>query len=156
MATTTTAATATLRRRSTMRRPCGGRCDGIGAAAAEIRVVGDRSDLRQHLPAALALLAGGKANARGDARRVRRAERIRRNVARLEARRRGDADFRQIDAGKIDSRGIHLTVEVDRRLGLQAGADALLRALELDGAGDDAAQRPDLLPFRRQGGIAPA
>src|SRR5260370_37555896 len=113
MATTTTAATATWRRRSTMRRPRGGRGDGIGAAAAEIRVVGDRSDLRQHLPAALALVAGGEADARGDARRVRRAERIRPRVSRLEARRRGDADFRKIDAGKIDSRGIHLTVEID-------------------------------------------
>ena len=46
--------------------------------------------------------------------------------------------------------------DMDVRRGLQAGADALLGALELQRAGDDAAQRAHRLPLLAQRGIEPA
>jgi hypothetical protein len=66
--------------------------------------------------------------------------------------RRGDADLREIDAGE-DGFVRHRAENLDR--GLKARADGFLRALQLEGAGDDSAELAQLGPFRAERVIAP-
>ena len=68
-------------------------------------------------------------------------------------RRRGDADLGEID---VDHRLVKLLVRhVHDRMRLERGADALLRALDLERAGDDAAHDAHLAPLLGQLVVAP-
>src|SRR5260221_14793680 len=93
-ATITAAPRARLRLVSTMRVR-----HRIGAADAEIGVIGDRPDLLQHLPAALALLAGCRDDAHGDPGDVGQGEGTVRRRALAQRAGGGDADLGEIDAG---------------------------------------------------------
>ena len=112
-----------------------------------------RADLGQDAPATLAFLARRQRHPHPDARHIAERKSIRRRRARLEHRRRGNAQLGQIDPGK--RRGPFGRGENFDR-GLKAGADALLRPLQLDRAGHNAAQLADLRPFRTERLVAPA
>ena len=122
------------------------------AAPAEQRVLGRLADLFQYLPAACAFVAVGQQRLDGDARHVGQGEGAGWTLAFDQLAARGDADLAEVEALErleILGRGM------DARRGLQAGADALLGALELERAGDDAAQRAHRLPLLAQRRIEP-
>src|SRR5437660_420945 len=98
-ATITAAPRARLRLVSTMRRRAGEGRHRVGAAEAEIGMIGDRPDLAQHPPAALALLAGCRDDAHGDPGDVLQGEGAVRRRALAQRAGRGDADLGEIDAG---------------------------------------------------------
>src|SRR6266436_2076526 len=83
---------ARLRRTSTMRMR-----HRVGAAQAEIGMIGNAPDLLQHPPATLALLAGRRDNAHGDARHVGQSESAVGRRRFVQRARRGDADLGEID-----------------------------------------------------------
>ena len=114
---------------------------------------GRLADLFQHLPAARAFVARGRAPARratpATSGRVK-APAGASPVDQVAAR--GDADLGEVEA--LDRREV-LGRGMDMRRRLQAGADALLGALELERAGDDAAQRAHRLPLLAQRRVEP-
>ena len=66
---------------------------------------------------------------------------------------RGDADVGEVDRGERGAQ--RLVGDVDDRGGLEAGADALVAALDLERAGDDAAGAADAVPLRGERGVVP-
>ncbi len=88
-----------------------------------------------------------------DARHLRQAEGVGRAFALDQRRRRGDADFGEVDA---EHRLEQLRVRhMDDRVGFERGADALAGALDLQRAGDDAAHQAHLAPFLGELVVAP-
>ena len=90
---------------------------------------GRLADLLQHLPAARALLAMRRRGHHADAADVRQGEGTSRRLARHQIAARRDANLAEVEAlqgSDVLGRGM------DVRGGLQAGADALLRALEFE------------------------
>src|ERR1700730_18284926 len=116
-------------------------------APAEQWVLGGLADLFQDLPAACAFVAVGGQRLDGDARHVGQGEGARRALilalALEQLAVRGDEDLAEVEPLErlqVLGRG------VDPRGGLQARPDALFGALELEGAGDAAAEGPHPLP----------
>src|SRR5262249_9590960 len=124
----------------------------VGAAVAEVLVAGDGADSRVQAPAAVAFLARRRLDEDADARHLRQLEALSWPVTELQRARRGDEDLRQVDA--LEGRRVIRRGEDPRRR-LQAGADALLRALALPRAGDDTAELADALPLGAQPVVAP-
>lgn len=102
------------------------------------------------LPGAPASSAGTsprRAADHGNTRNVRQAESGVRPFARDEFHRGSDADLGEIDACEYRE---PLRSEMNLRMRLQRGADALLASLDLQRAGNDAPDISDGIPFGRQ------
>ena len=115
--------------------------------------VGVGANVGQDLPAAGALFARREVRDDGDAGGVLKREGIGRRGGVGENQIRGDAHIGEIDAGQCRAGGV--VVDVDDRSGLEAGADALVAALDFERAGDDAAGAADRLPLRGERGGEP-
>src|SRR5262245_27574702 len=107
----------------------------------------------QHLaPAALALFALVQPDRNPNIGHIRQSERTGGRWGDDQGCERGDADLRQIETfAKLPQ----LLRDIDRRMSLEARADPLLGALDLESAGYDAAQIAQPGPALGQGTIAP-
>ena len=99
------------------------------------------------------LRAFGEVRHHGDAGNVRQAEGVGGSLAFHQRRRRSDADLGEIDI----EHGLEQVFvrDMDNRMRLERRADALLRPLDLERAGDDAAHGAHLAPLLGQRVVAP-
>jgi phosphatidylglycerophosphate synthase len=122
--------------------------ENVVAAGADVRVAAG-ADVGQDLPAAGAFGAACARRHDRDAGDVLEPEGVGGRFGLREREVGGDADVGEVGAGKDGARlGVG---DVDDGGGLEARADALFAPLDLEGAGDDAADAPDGAPSGRRG-----
>ncbi len=125
----------------------------LGIARGDVGVGGIGADARQDLPRARAFPALGEPHLDRDPAHVVEPEGVGRTIAFHQGRRRRDRDLGQVD---IDQRGEQIGVgDIDHRRRLERGADALSRPLDLERAGDHAADVAHLAPLLGQRLVAP-
>src|SRR5579864_6989610 len=117
----------------------------LSVARRDVGIFRIGADRRRDFPRPGAFFALGAARLHRNAAHVVEPERRCRSLALDQSRRRGDAELREIATDR-DAEQLRISDVNDRRR-LQRGADALGGALELERAGDGAAEVAQLAPF---------
>src|SRR5262249_137722 len=115
-------------------------------------MIGPAAAVRHHAPPALPLPAARPLADDANRGYVRQGEGAHRRRTVLQRGRRGDGDLRQVDAAE----GLDISaICIDRGMRLQRSTDPLVGSLQLERAGDDAAEVADLVPLGRQRDVMP-
>src|SRR5690242_2036744 len=126
----------------------------LGIAWGDIGELRIESDGWRDLPGPRAFTALGELRNNRNCGHVRQPERLGWTVALDQNRARGDAQLGEVS---VDSSGEQVRIgDMNDWVRLQRRTDALLRALNLQSPGDDAADIAQLAPFLRQFVIAPS